>query len=156
MSVEGALYAGRKYHYAFENRDNDENGNLEVRNQTSLGEKLISSVLFKFYISECALFLFVALLLFSAFITLVVSALWHHFRQYKIWQAKNKIMFVVDQLDAEQSMHFNPQWKKQGGGWKEKIAKFWGEIRRRPTRAYIPEIARNDSVGYIETDFLDL
>ncbi|CAB02744.2 E3 ubiquitin-protein ligase marc-3 [Caenorhabditis elegans] len=131
MSVEGALYAGRKYHYAFENRDNDENGNLEVRNQTSL---------------ECALFLFVALLLFSAFITLVVSALWHHFRQYKIWQAKNKIMFVVDQLDAEQSMHFNPQWKKQGGGWKEKIAKFWGEIRRRPTRAYIPEIARNDSI----------
>uniref|UniRef100_A0A8R1DV61 RING-CH-type domain-containing protein n=1 Tax=Caenorhabditis japonica TaxID=281687 RepID=A0A8R1DV61_CAEJA len=109
MCIRGAALAGQKYHFAFENRENDENGrNLEIRNETSM---------------EFALFVFVAVVLFFAFTIFLIVLLTNHISQFRAWQAKNMILFVVDQLDAEQSMHYNPQCKKHHLGWKEKLTR---------------------------------
>ncbi|CAL2030703.1 unnamed protein product [Caenorhabditis brenneri] len=129
LCVRGAALAGQKYHFAFENRDNDENGrNLEIRNETSM---------------EFALFVFVAVVLFFSYMIFLVVTLGNHVVQYKKWQAKNKIMFVVDQLDAEQSLHYNPSWKKQNKSWKTRISQAWSKLRGKPIRVLYPEIARN-------------
>uniref|UniRef100_A0A1I7TTJ0 RING-CH-type domain-containing protein n=1 Tax=Caenorhabditis tropicalis TaxID=1561998 RepID=A0A1I7TTJ0_9PELO len=129
LCVRGATLAGQKYHYAFENRESDENGrNLEIRNETSM---------------EFALFLFVAIVLFFAYMVFIVVTMGSHVLQYKRWQAKNMIMFVVDQLDAEQSLHYNPQWKKHNSDWKSLLSQAWRKVRGKPMRVLYPEIARN-------------
>ncbi|UMM11969.1 hypothetical protein L5515_000983 [Caenorhabditis briggsae] len=132
LCVQGAALAGQKYHFAFENRDHDQNvRNLEIRNETSM---------------EFALFVFVAIVLFFAYSAFLVVTAGSHVSQYKRWQAKNMIMFVVDQLDAEQSLHYNPQWNKMDHGWKSKLSRLWRKLRGKPTRVIYPEIARNDTI----------
>ncbi|CAI2313767.1 unnamed protein product [Caenorhabditis sp. 36 PRJEB53466] len=128
LCIRGAALAGQKYHFAFENRENDENGrNLEIRNETSM---------------EFALFVFVAVVLFFAY-TIFISVMFvNHWTQYKKWQTKNMILFVVDQLDAEQSMHYNPQWKHRRS-LRSRISRSWKKMRGHPTIVVTPEIVRD-------------
>lgn len=85
-----------------------------------------------------------AVVLFFAYTIFLLLMVVNHVRQYRKWQTKNMILFVVDQLDAEQSLHYNPQWKKRHS-LKAKLSESWvsGEVG-------------NDSILYIlREDFVD-
>ncbi|KAF1768708.1 hypothetical protein GCK72_000521 [Caenorhabditis remanei] len=131
LCIRGAALAGQKYHFAFENRDSENSQSLDIRNETSM---------------EFALFVFVAVVLFFAYFAFMFVTLGTHLKQYRKWQEKNKITFVVDQLDAEQSLHFNPHWTKQNYGFKSRISRIWAKIRGKPARVLYPEVARNDTI----------
>uniref|UniRef100_A0A8R1HQQ8 RING-CH-type domain-containing protein n=2 Tax=Caenorhabditis japonica TaxID=281687 RepID=A0A8R1HQQ8_CAEJA len=133
LCIRGAALAGQKYHFAFENRESEDNGrNLEIRNETSM---------------EFALFVFVAVILFFVYNIFLLVMLMTHITQYKTWQMKNMILFVVDQLDAEQSMHYNPHWNRCQMGWKAKVVEFWRKMRgQTSSRTVTLEIERSNGI----------
>ncbi|CAB3410554.1 unnamed protein product [Caenorhabditis bovis] len=130
LCIRGAALAGQKYHIAFENRFNDEDGtNLQTRNETSM---------------EFALFVFVAIILFFAYAVFMLVMCGSHIEQFRTWQKRNMVLFVIDQLDAEQSMHYNPQWKHEKPSLIKRVFGFLRNGRSRdPMDA---EIARIETV----------
>ncbi|CAI5437975.1 unnamed protein product [Caenorhabditis angaria] len=96
LCVKGARQAGKRYHAAFENRfdANDRSRNVEILNETSM---------------EFALFVFISVIIFFSLTIFLVIMLVNHWTQFKKWQKKNRVFFVIDQLDTERSLLYNPK-----------------------------------------------
>ncbi|CAI5442423.1 unnamed protein product [Caenorhabditis angaria] len=83
LCMNGASLAAKKYHLAFENRNDPvkANGMEETLNETLI---------------EFALFVFIAMVIFVAVCTFIIVTFVNNWSQFKKWQERNQIFYVVD------------------------------------------------------------
>ncbi|CAD6197607.1 unnamed protein product [Caenorhabditis auriculariae] len=78
---------------------------------------------------EIVTFGVIALFLFLIYFALMSATIGNRYHYFKVWQRKNAVVFVVDRLDAERSMHYNGRHIEAPRGLTRKVQNAWNSIR---------------------------